>query len=421
MAIEREQTARARIETLLDAGTFLPLDGCVDNAGVITGAGTVDARLVYVYAQYGAVNATHARKILNLYNKALTMGAPVVGYLGSEGVQLSDGIDVLGLYGEILNAMSKASGIIPQIAMIAGDCMGASSFMPACSDFVFMSDENGLWFLESAATIKNSKMTDNKAFANAKAHAKSGLAHVTAKTEAEMIAAAKELLGLLPSNNLETAPACVCDMTAKQILGSLKPAEIIAALSDSEKFVEIQSSYAPVMKIGFAPVGGSTIGFIANDGKLDSVALNKAAAFAGFCDAFNIPLVTLTDATGYELTLNNAHDTIKAGAKLAAAFASASVPKVNIITRNAFGSPFVIMNAKQLGADMVFAWAGADIGLTDPETAKTVFGIKDSEQGVGFAVDAFINPLDTKRMLVAALDALYSKRGNGFARKHATI
>jgi len=425
------QAALDRIGKLLDAGSFVELSQLVD-CGVVTGCGAVEGRLVYVYSQYGAVNAAHAQKIARLYEAAMQMGAPIVAILGAEGAALAEGMQVLDAYGRIFSCMAEASGVVPQIAVVAERCMGTAAFVPSLSDFVVMPEHGARLLLESPATTveEAAKTTTANNIGGAKAAAAAGLADITARDLDEAMQAVKELLSYLPSNNLDEAPiGMFLDDTSRaaELLAQdgIAVQDIITSIADNHRLLECKKANEPSMITGFVRLNGYSVGIAANNGALTYGACEKAAGFVQFCDAFNIPLVSLSAASAYEVPIAMQKEALKCGAKLLSAFAQATVPRVNILCGASVGSPYLMMNSAHIGADVTFSWANASISVLDPAAAKKVIGAElpsspESAAADGY-IDQIIDPADTRKFVIAALEMLNSKRAARHAKKHGSI
>ena len=466
-------TARERIAMLFDAGSFVELDAFVKNRykelgltekdapaeGVVTGYGTVDGRLVYAYSQDsavigGSIGEMGAKKICKVLDMAVKMGAPVVAICDSNGARLEEGVDALCAFADILNKSAKLSGVVPQISVILGACAGGAAFMPAMSDFVFVVDNKTQMFLNAPSVL--GKETDE--FGTALSHAeKTGVASVRCESEADCFAKVKELIGYLPSNNLETAPLYECDDNLNRLSETLNVMDyesynmksVIAEIVDNGKIYEIAPEFAKNIITCFARLNGATVGIIANqpaenEGLLDIDASLKGAKFVRFCDSFNIPVVTFTDAKGYVKSedMENA-GIIRHGAKLLYAFAEATVPKVNVVVKKAYGTAFIAMNS---GADVTFAYPAAEISVMDAVAAANIMfkddvanssdPVKTREEktdeyikevaspyvaaGRGY-VDDVIEPDSTRPRIISALEMLMSKRESSFAKKHGNV
>lgn len=481
-----KKTARERIAALLDEGSFVETDAFVEHRctqfnmadtkapgeGVVTGYGTIDGRLVFVYAQDftvigGSLGEMHAKKICKVMDMAVKMGAPIIGMNDSGGARIQEGIAALSGFGEIFKRNTLASGVVPQISVIMGPCAGGAVYSPAITDFVFMVEKTSQMFITGPAVIKSvtGEEVTSEELGGAAAHAgKSGVAHFTAANEEECIAQIRKLVSLLPANNLEDAPF---DMPSDPInrlsekLTTIVPdepnkaydvKEVIAEIVDAGSFMEIQQAFAQNIVIGLAKMNGATIGIVANQpkvmaGSLDVNSSDKAARFVRFCDSFNIPLVTLTDVPGYLPGVHEEHGgIIRHGAKLLYAFSEATVPKINVITRKAYGGAYIAMNSKHLGADAVFAWPTAEIAVMGPEGAANIIFKNEIAQSsdpiatraekieeyrnkfanpyeaakLGF-VDDVIEPDSTRPRIIAALEMLASKRETRPSKKHGNI
>ncbi len=468
-----DMTARERIAMLFDAGSFVELDAFVTNRykelnltekdapaeGVITGYGTVDGRLVYAYSQDlavldGSVGEMGAKKILKVMDMAVKMGAPIVAICDSNGVRLEEGVDALCSFAKILNSSANISGVVPQISVVLGACAGGAAFLPAMSDFVFVVDNKTKMFLNAPSVVGE----DITEFGGADAHAENtGVASVRCATELECFANVKELLGYLPSNNLEMAPLYDCDDNLNRLSESLNAMDydsydmksVISEIVDNNQIFEILPEFAKNIITCFARLNGATVGIVANqpaenEGLIDIDASLKAARFVRFCDSFNIPVVTFTDAKGY--AKDKAQENggiIRHGAKLLYAFAEASVPKVNVIVKKAYGTAYVAMNSS---ADVTFAYPAAEVAVMDPNGAANIMfkdDIKNSVEPVktrqekideyaktiaspyvaasrGY-IDDVIEPDSTRPRIISALEMLLSKRESRSAKKHGNI
>lgn len=479
-------TARERISLLLDAGSFVEVDAFVTHRstyfdmpkteapaeGVVTGYGTMDGRLVYVYAQDftvigGSLGEMHAKKICKVMDMALKMGAPIIGINDSGGARIQEGIDALSGFGEIFYRNTIASGVIPQIAVIMGPCAGGAVYSPAIQDFVFMVEKTSQMFITGPQVIKavTGEEVSFEDLGGAKAHnTKSGVAHFMCVDDTSCVDMIKLLLSYLPENNLAHTPVYGCSDIKQDLTESLlnimpedsnkayDMKDIINELTDSESFLEIQPHFAQNMIIGFGRFNGKTVGIVANQpkvmaGALDVNSSDKAARFIRFCDAFSIPLVTFTDVPGYLPGVVQEHNgIIRHGAKLLYAYSEATVPKITIITRKAYGGAYIAMSSKHLGADMVLAWPTAEIAVMGPEGAANIIFKKEIEQSENpketrkdmiqdyrdsFAnpyeaakrgyVDDVIEPGETRTRIISALDMLINKREARPSKKHGNI
>ncbi len=475
-------SARMRIESILDDSSFVEIGAGVkaratdfniqENAalsdGVITGYGVVNGNLVYIYSQdvsvmNGTVGEMHAKKITALYNMALKMGAPVIGLIDCAGVRLQESTDALAGFGAIYKKMSMASGVIPQITAVYGNCGGGLAVLSALSDFTFMEEKNGKFFVNSPNALEGN-YAEKLDTASAKFAAEAGMVDFTG--DAETIAnGIRQLVSILPANNEDEAFAdCEDDLNRACPDMSAEIADAALALSDiadDNMFVEIKSEFAKEMVTGFIKINGATIGCVANrtvvydeNGEasekfapvLTVKGAEKAAEFVTFCDAYEIPVLTLTNVKGFEANVCAEKRIAKAVAKLTYAFAEASVPKVNVITGEAYGSAYVAMNSKTLGADMTYAWDTASIGMMDASLAAKIMyadeiaasadasatvaakaaeytalqSSVESAAARGY-VDTVIKAEDTRKYVAAAFEMLYTKREDRPMKKHGTV
>jgi propionyl-CoA carboxylase beta chain len=483
-------TARERIELLLDPGSFVELDAfvthrCTDfgmekqrflGDGVVTGYGKVDGRLVYVFSQDftvfgGSLSGAHASKICKLMDLALKTGAPLIGLNDSGGARIQEGVESLGGYAEIFWRNVQASGVIPQISVILGPCAGGAVYSPAMTDFIFMVRENSYMFVTGPEVIKTVTHEDvtKEALGGAEPHSeKSGVAHFVSPTEATCLKDVRKLLSFLPSNNLESAPRSSGEgdsadrecLQIRKVLpdSSAKPydmRELIRDVVDHGELDEVHEAYARNIVVGFARLGGQAVGVVANQpahlaGCLDIDASIKAARFVRFCDAFNIPLVTFVDVPGFlPGTSQEYGGIIKHGAKLLYAFAEATVPKLTVITRKAYGGAYDVMASKHIRADFNFAFPQAEIAVMGADGAINILyrkEIAEAEKSGKLAqerarltehyketfanpykaaelgyVDEVIRPEDTRKRLIQGLQVLATKREARPARKHGNI
>lgn len=479
-------TARERIAAFLDEGSFIEVDAFVTHRcnefdmpnteapgeGVVTGYGTVEGRLVYVYAQDftvigGSLGEMHAKKICKIMDMAMKMGAPIVGMNDSGGARIQEGVDALAGFGEIFKRNTLASGVIPQISVIMGPCAGGAVYSPAITDFVFMVEKTSQMFITGPAVIKSvtGEEVTSEDLGGASAHStKSGVAHFKAADDKECIAKIRKLISFLPSNNIEETPYVAPTDTINRLsekLTTIVPdepnkaydvKEVIAEVVDNADFFEVLEDFAKNIVIGFARMNGNTVGIVANQpnvmaGSLDVDSSDKAARFIRFCDSFNIPIVTFTDVPGYLPGVAQEHDgIIRHGAKLLYAYSEATVPLVNVILRKAYGGAYIAMSSKHLGADAVFAWPTAEIAVMGPEGAANIIFKKDiadsndpittrqekiAEYRNKFAnpfeaakrgyVDDVIEPDSTRPRIIAALEMLASKRETRPAKKHGNL
>lgn len=479
-------TARERINALFDEGSFIETDAFVSHRctafgmdakeapadGVVTGYGSVDGRLVFAYSQDytvidGSVGEMHSKKICKVMDMAVKMGAPIVGMNDSAGARIEEGTDALAGYGEIFMRNARCSGVVPQISAVMGPVAGGAVYSPALSDFVFMVEKTSEMFTQGPQVISaaEGKTITAEEIGGAKVHfEKSGAAHFIAADDKECIEKIRKLIGFLPQNNLEESPYTgeTDDINrVSEKLSTIVPdapdaaydvKAVIAELADCGEFMEVQSGYAKNIVVGFARFNGSSVGIVANqtevsDGLLDSKACDKAARFISFCDSFNIPVVTLTDAAGF--AAGEAEETsgaMRHEAKLLYAYAEATVPKVNVILRKAYGAAYIAMGSKQLGADIALAWPTAEISPMAPEGAANIIFRDDiaassnpiderkekiAEYRDKYAsafeaaskgyIDDVIEPDSTRPRIIAALEMLAGKRDVLPAKKHGNI
>lgn len=481
-----KKTARERLAMLFDEGSFVEIDAFVTHRctefdmaktnapgeGVVTGYGTVDGRLVYAYAQDftvigGSLGEMHAAKICKVMDMAMKMGAPIVGINDSGGARIQEGIDALKGFGDIFYRNTLSSGVIPQISIILGPCAGGAVYSPAICDFIFMVDKTSQMFITGPSVVKSVTGEDVTfdELGGAQTHAtKSGVAAMACATEEDCFAQVKDLLGMLPANNLEIAPVYECEDDLNRLsekLTALVPEDgnksydirdIITEIVDNGEFREMFKAFAPNIVTGFARMNGATVGIIANQpkvmaGSLDCNSSDKGARFVRFCDSFNIPIITFTDVPGYLPGVEQEHSgVIRHGAKLLFAFSEATVPKINVIVRKAYGGAYIAMNSKHLGADMVFAWPTAEIAVMGPAGAANIIFRKNiaaaadpvaaRQEKIDEYVDKFANPYvaasrgyvddviepdSTRPRLISALEMLMSKRETRPSKKHGNI
>jgi len=473
-----KMTARERIEVLLDAGTFVELDSFVTHRctnfnmdkeeapgeGVITGWGTVDGRLVYVFSQDftvlgGSLGEMHAAKICKVLDMAMKTGAPIIGINDSGGARIQEGVDALAGYGKIFYRNTLASGVIPQISVIMGPCAGGAVYSPALTDFVYMIKYTSQMFITGPQVIKavTGEEVSSEQLGGAMTHnSVSGVAHFIAEDDAECLAQIRRLLSFIPSNNLETAPAIDSDDDPERVVDELNTIipdnsnqsydmkELIIKIIDNEDFYEVQPFYAENIITGFARMSGRTVGIIANQPKamagcLDINASDKAARFIRFCDAFNIPLLNIVDVPGFlPGTSQEYGGIIRHGAKMLYAYSEAAVPKVTLVVRKAYGGSYLAMCSRDLGADQVIAWPTAEIAVMGPAGAANIIfkkavdiEAKTEEYINNFAtpyqaakrgfVDMVIEPSQTRPVLINAFNMLESKREARPAKRHGNM
>ena len=451
MTHNTQSAAMDRINGLLDAGSFVELGAYVTARstdfnisaeqtpadGVLTGYGTIDSALVYVYSQDasvygGAMGEMHARKIVNIYEQAMKMGAPVIGLIDCAGLRLQEATDALDGFGRLYQAQSMASGVVPQIQAIFGTCGGGMAVSAALADFTFMESGKAHLFINSPNTIKGNH-EDKCDTSSAEYQSKeTGLADFTG-TQEEILAGIRELIKILPANNEDDLTYSECNDDLNRLTSGIELLEdkrdMLKMISDGYYLLETSAAYAPEMITGFIKVNGSTVGAVANaDSALTWEGCTKAADFVDFCDAFGIPVVSLTDVKGYAQTKCTERHMARAAATLTAVWASSDIPKVNLITGQAYGSAYLTMNSQSTGADMVYAWPAATIGTMDArsaaeiicaggdgdvaETAARYAELQSSAQAAarrGY-VDDIIEPAETRKRIAAALEMLYTKR-----------
>lgn len=481
-----KMTARERLDALLDPGSFEEYDQLkthrcthfgmgeqkIPGDGVITGHGTIEGRRVFVFAQDftvfgGSLSSAYAEKICKIMDAAMKVGAPVIGLNDSGGARIQEGVESLAGYADIFLRNTLASGVVPQISAIMGPCAGGAVYSPAITDFTIMVEQTSYMFITGPDVIRSvtHEEVTQEELGGARTHAtKSGVCHLTAPDEHSALDEIRELLSYLPSNNTEDPPFVPTDDPPDRVspeLDTLVPdnpnkpydiKQIIEALADDGVFFEIQPHYATNMVIGFARLGGRSVGVVANQpmvlaGCLDIGASVKAARFVRFCDAFNIPLVTLVDVPGFlPGTEQEWNGIIKHGAKLLYAFAEATVPKVTLITRKAYGGAYDVMASKHIRADVNYAWPTAEIAVMGPDGAVNIIHrgtlaeaedpdatkaalvddyretfanpFKAAELGY---IDAIIHPRETRGRLIRSLAMLEGKVDHNPPKKHGNI
>ncbi len=490
-AIEKQHakgkyTARERIAQLLDEGSFEELDMFVTHRctnfgqdkkhtlgdGVVTGFGTIEGRLVYIFAQDFTVNAgslseTMAQKICKIMDLAMKMGAPVIGLNDSGGARIQEGINALAGYSEIFQRNILASGVVPQISAILGPCAGGAVYSPALTDFTIMAKGISYMFLTGPAVVKTVTGEDvtQEQLGGASVHAsKSGVTHFATENGEEALQVIRKLISYIPQNNLEETPLVACndpidrleDQLNEIIPESAKQSydmyDVIGAIIDNGEFLEVQRDYAKNIIIGFARFNGQSVGVVANQpkvlaGVLDSNASRKAARFVRFCDAFNIPLVTLVDVPGFlPGTGQEYNGVILHGAKLLYAYGEATVPKVTVTLRKSYGGSHIVMSCKQLRGDVNYAWPSAEIAVMGAEGAVNVLYAKEAKTAADPAafkkekeeeysklfanpyqaakygyIDDVIEPRNTRFRIIRALQMLATKKLQNPPKKHGNI
>lgn len=482
-------TARERIEMLLDEGSFEEFDMFVKHRctnfgmeknkflgdGVVTGQGTIDGRLVYIFAQDftvfgGSLSETFAAKICKIMDMALKMGAPVIGINDSGGARIQEGVTALSGYTEIFQRNIMASGVVPQISAIFGPCAGGAVYSPALTDFIMMTKDQSYMFVTGPKVVKTvtGEVVTDAQLGGASVHgSKSGVSHFIAEDEEEGISLLRKLLSYLPQNNLEDAPIYPCDDPIDRLEDSLnevipdnpnKPydvKDVIHSITDYGEFLEVHRNYAQNIVVGFARFNGISVGIVANQpnylaGVLDINASRKAARFVRFCDAFNIPLVTLVDVPGFlPGTAQEYGGIITHGAKLLFAYGEATVPKVTIILRKSYGGAYCVMSSKHLRGDLNYSWPTGEIAVMGPKGAievlqsKKIREIEDPAERTKFIaeaeaeykdkfanpynaaqygyIDDVIEPRNTRFRIIRALQSLATKKDMMPPKKHSNI
>lgn len=479
-------TARERLDLLLDKGSFREVDAFVEHRthdfklheqkflsdSVVTGWGTIEGRLVYVFSQDftvfgGSLGEVHAAKICKILDMAMKNGAPVIGLNDSGGARIQEGVVSLGGYADIFLRNTLASGVIPQLSVIMGPSAGGAVYSPALMDFVFMVRNSSYMFVTGPDVVKAVTHEDVsfEDLGGASIHSeKSGVCHVAGDNEADTLYLVRKLLGYLPQNNMEDPPAAPSPddpLRMESALDSLVPEspdkpydikEVIRLIVDNGEFYEIHENFAANIVVGFARLGGHSIGIIANQpmvlaGVLDIAASEKGARFVRFCDAFNIPLLTFEDVPGFMPgTDQEHHGIIRAGAKLLYAYCEATVPKLTVITRKAYGGAYCVMSSKHIRGDLNLAWPTAEIAVMGPDGAVSIISRKEIEESPdpikkkatlvaeyrekfanpyvaaerGF-IDDVIEPKETRPRLINALAMLQNKRDSNPPKKHGNI
>lgn len=482
-------TARERIEILLDEGSFEEFDmfvthRCTDfdmqnqiflSDGVVTGYGTIDGRLVYVYSQDftvfgGSLSESFAKKICKVMDQAMKVGAPVIGINDSGGARIQEGVNSLAGYAEIFQRNIMASGVIPQISAIFGPCAGGAVYSPALTDFIIMSKENSYMFVTGPKVVKTvtgEDVTDSD-LGGAMVHAsKSGVTHFVVEDETQGLNQIRSLMAYLPSNNMEDAPLAPCNDPINRLDDYLntiipenpnKPYEVkdvITGIVDNGEFLEVHEHFAKNLVVGFARFNGASVGIVANQpnsmaGVLDINASRKGARFVRFCDAFNIPIVTLVDVPGFlPGTAQEYNGIIIHGAKFLYAYGEATVPKVTVTLRKSYGGAHDVMSCKQLRGDINYAWPSAEIAvmgasgavailygselkkIEDPDAKAKFIAEKENEYTDKFAnpfeaakygyIDDIIEPRNTRFRVIRALQQLSTKKMSNPAKKHDNI
>lgn len=478
MSKTSQMSAMQRIEALLDENSFVEIgaqvtrrstdfnmqEKSIASDGVITGYGTVDCKLVYVYSQNskvlgGSIGEMHARKICRIYDLAMKVGAPVIALMDCAGLRLQEATDALAGFGELYYKQAEASGIIPQISAVFGKCGGGSAVSSMLSDFTIIEEEAGKLFVNSPNTL-DGNYTEKCDTAAAKFQMEAGVADVSVSGEENVLAKVRELISLLPASFEDDDSFGPCNDDLNRLVPdfALEIADAKAALTDlsDDGFIfEVKEAYAKEMVTALIRLNGMTVGAVANrrelhledgmatekfDGVLTSAGCKKAAEFVAFCDAFQIPVLTLTDVQGFAARVEEERELAQAAAKLTYAFAHATVPKINLITGKAYGSAYIAMNSKHIGADLVFALPDTEVGMMEAKSAAAImYGGQDqsvvSEKAAEYAVlqassesaakrgyiDAIIAPEEARKHLAYAFDMLFTKKETRPVKKHGTV
>ncbi len=481
-----KMTARERIEVLLDRGSFHEIDSFVVHRemnfgmsgkkilgdSVVTGWGTIDGRLVYVFSQDftvfgGSLSQVHAEKVCKIMDMAVKNGAPVIGINDSGGARIQEGVVSLGGYADIFLRNTLASGVVPQISAIMGPCAGGAVYSPALTDFIYMVKKTSHMFITGPDVVKavtGEEVTFEELGGAMTHNTISGVAHMAAESEEDCLYLIRELMSYLPSNNMEDPPfkATIDDpLRAEKELDNIVPdnpnkpydiVDVIRHIVDDGVFYEIQEHFAQNIVVGFARLGGHGVGIVANQpmvlaGVLDIDASEKAARFVRFCDCFNLPLIVFEDVPGFLPGINQEHGgIIRHGAKLLYAFCEATVPKITVITRKAYGGAYCVMNSKHIRSDLNFAWPTAEIAVMGPDGAVNIIFRRELDEAEDadvrrdelvedyrreFAnpyvaarrgyVDDVIEPRDTRARLINGLNMLQNKRDTNPPKKHGNI
>lgn len=469
--------ASQRINALLDENSFVEIGGLVTaratdfnlkqtetpSDGVVTGYGVIDGNLVYVYSQdasvlNGSVGEMHAKKIVNIYELAMKMGAPVIGLIDSAGLRLQEATDALNGFGEIYRSQALASGVIPQITAVFGSCGGGLALIPAMTDFAFMEEKKAKLFVNSPNALEGNEISRCDTSAAAFQSEETGLVDMVAD-EASILSQIRQLVSILPANNSDLAwTDCTDDLNraCAQIANCVGDTAIaLSQIADDGLFVEVKQDYAKDMAAGFIRLNGATVGAVANrtevcdengevvekfDAAISPRGAEKAAEFVNFCDAFDIPVLTLTNVTGFAATTCSEKRMAKAAGRLTYAFANATVPKVNVIIGKAYGSAYVAMNSKAIGADITIAWPDAQIGMMDAKLAAKIICDGQGADAIDACakeyealqnnvtsaarrgyVDQIVEPADTRKYVIGAFEMLSSKTEGRPEKKHGTV
>ena len=479
-------TARERIDLLMDKGSFREVDAFVEHRthdfnldeqkylsdSVVTGWGTIEGRLAYIFSQDftvfgGSLGEVHAEKICKIMEMAVKNGAPLIGLNDSGGARIQEGVVSLGGYADIFLRNTLASGVVPQLSVIMGPCAGGAVYSPALTDFIFMVRNSSYMFVTGPDVVKAVTHEDVsfEDLGGASVHAeKSGVCHVAGENEADTLYLLRKLLGYLPQNNMEDPPRMQINddpLRMDDALDAIVPEspdkpydikDVIRLVADGGQFFEIHENFASNVVVGFTRLGGHSVGIVANQpavlaGVLDIDASEKAARFVRFCDCFNIPIVTFEDVPGFLPGTHQEHNgIIRAGAKLLYAYCEATVPKLTVITRKAYGGAYCVMSSKHIRGDVNYAWPSAEIAVMGPDGAVNIIARKELEAADdpvqrkaelvaeyrekfanpyvaaqrGF-IDDVIEPRETRPRLINALEMLQNKRDSNPPKKHGNI
>lgn len=484
MSNSAQTSASNRINALLDESSFVEVGSYITARstdfnmtdketpadGVITGYGTIDGNLVYVYSQDasvlgGSLGEMHAKKISNIYSLAMKMGAPVIGLIDCAGLRLQEATDALAGFGQMYLSQTLASGVVPQISAIFGTCGGGMAVSSALTDFIFMEEKKAKLFVNSPNAIDGNRIEKCDTSSAKFQSAETGLADFTGDEDA-ILTKIRTLVSILPANNEDDMSYAECNDDLNRVCSDLEnfvgASDVaLSQISDDNFFLEVKSAYAPCMVTGFIRLNGTTVGCVANraevygdngvkeadyDAVLTTQGCEKAAKFVSFCDAFNIPLLTLVNVKGYKADKHTERKIAKSAGCLTYAFANASVPKVTVITGEAYGTAYLTMNSKSIGADMVYAWPAATIGMMDADAAVKIMyadeiakaddslalindkaaAYRDLQSSAVAAarrgyVDDIIEACDTRKRVIAAFEMLFTKREDRPDRKHGTV
>ena len=484
MSNSAQTSASNRINALLDENSFVEVGAYVTARstdfnmtdretpadGVVTGYGTIEGCLVYVYSQDasvlgGSMGEMHAKKISNIYSMAVKMGAPVIGLIDCAGLRLQEATDALNGFGQMYLSQAMASGVVPQISAVFGTCGGGMAVSSAMADFVFMENKKAKLFVNSPNAIDGNRIEKCDTSCAAFQSEEAGLADFTG-SEDEILSQIRTLVSILPANNEDDMSYSECEDDLNRICSDIENCAgatdlALAQISDDNFFMEVKKDYDPSMVTGFIRLNGMTVGCVANrtevygengvkEGEYDAVlsyrGCEKAEKFVSFCDAFNIPLLTLVNVKGYKASKCTERRIAKAAGRLTYAFADASVPKVTVIVGEAYGSAYLTMNSKSIGADLVYAWPNASIGMMDAEAAAKIMYADEiakaddslaliAEKAEAYRqlqssavaaakrgyVDDIIDACDTRKRVIAAFEMLFTKREDRPDRKHGTV